>query len=51
MLTSFRDFIKQINKNGTLVIHKSVESLAESNVNISKKTYSIDLGPIFCQQS
>jgi UDP-N-acetylmuramate--alanine ligase len=47
MLTSFRDFIKQINKDGTLVIHKSVESLADANTAITKKTYSIDQGQFF----
>ncbi len=47
MLTSFRDFIKQINKNGSLIIHKSVESLADANKDISKKVYGIDQGQFF----
>ncbi len=47
MLISFRDFIKQIKENGTLIIHKSVESLADANTKISKKTYSINQGQFF----
>ncbi|NOT74093.1 MAG: UDP-N-acetylmuramate--L-alanine ligase [Cyclobacteriaceae bacterium] len=47
MLISFGDFIKQINENGTLVIHQSIESLSKSNSKISKKTYSIDQGDFF----
>ncbi|HRI79334.1 MAG TPA: UDP-N-acetylmuramate--L-alanine ligase [Cyclobacteriaceae bacterium] len=47
MLTSFRDFIKQINENGTLVIHHSVESLAAVNPKISEKTYGLNQGQFF----
>lgn len=47
MLTSFKDFIKQIDKKGTLVIHKSVESLAVSCPPLTKKTYSINQGQFF----
>ncbi len=47
MLTSFRDFIKQIDKKGTLIIHKSVESLGDANKEITRKVYSIDQGQFF----
>jgi len=47
MLVSFKDFIKQINKGGTLVIHKSIELLGEVNKDITKKVYSIDQGQFF----
>lgn len=47
MLTSFRDFIKQVDGNGTLVIHNSVKALAESNKTVHKKTYGIDQGQFF----
>ncbi len=47
ILTSFRDFIRQINDKGTLVIHKSIESLGDANSKIDKKTYSINQGQFF----
>lgn len=47
MLTSFKDFIKQIDQKGMLVIHKSVESLAPSGHPPTKKTYSINQGQFF----
>jgi UDP-N-acetylmuramate--alanine ligase len=47
MLTSFRDFIKQIDPKGTLVIHQSVESLASTGHPQSKKTYGINQGQFF----
>lgn len=47
MLTSFKDFIKQIDQKGMLVIHKSVESLAPSGHPPIKKTYSINQGQFF----
>jgi UDP-N-acetylmuramate--alanine ligase len=46
MLTSFKDFIKQINASGNLVIHESVASLAEG-VNITKETYGMSRGQFF----
>ena len=46
MLTSFKDFIKQINSNGNLVIHESVASLTEG-VNISTDTYGMSRGQFF----
>lgn len=47
MLTSFRDFIKQINDQGTLVIHHSVESLAAANTKVNKRTYGLNQGQFF----
>lgn len=46
MLTSFKDFISQINKDGKLIIHESVASLAESVI-ISKETYGMSRGQFF----
>lgn len=46
MLTSFKEFIKQINTNGNLVIHESVASLADG-VNIGKETYGMSRGQFF----
>ena len=47
MLTSFRDFIKQIDANGTLVIHQSIESLGASIDSVHKKTYGLNQGQFF----
>ena len=46
MLTSFKDFIKQINTNGNLIIHESVASLADG-ISISKETYGMSQGQFF----
>jgi UDP-N-acetylmuramate--alanine ligase len=46
MLVSFKDFIKQINANGSLIIHESIESLAKG-INVSKETYSMSQGQFF----
>jgi UDP-N-acetylmuramate--alanine ligase len=46
MLTSFKDFITQINANGNLVIHESVASLA-NGININKETYGMSRGQFF----
>jgi len=43
MLTSYRDFVKQIHQDGSLVIHESVASLADATA-ISKKTYGMSRG-------
>lgn len=47
MLNSFRDYIRQINKGGTLVIHHSVETLAHGITHINKKTYGLKQGQFF----
>lgn len=46
MLTSYRDFIKQINKGGNLVIHESIASLAD-NLDLAKETYGMSRGQFF----
>lgn len=46
MLTSFRDFMKQINANGSLIIHESIESLTEG-IKVSKETYGMSRGQFF----
>jgi UDP-N-acetylmuramate--alanine ligase len=46
MLKSFRDFIKQINANGSLIIHESIESLTEG-ISVSKETYGMSRGQFF----
>ena len=46
MLTSFKDFIKQINSKGNLIIHESIESLTEG-ITISKETYGMSQGQFF----
>jgi UDP-N-acetylmuramate--alanine ligase len=46
MLKSFRDFIKQINANGSLIIHESIESLTEG-ITVSKETYGMSRGQFF----
>lgn len=46
MLTSFKDFIKQISKGGNLIIHESISSLA-NGVEINKETYGMSQGQFF----
>ncbi len=48
VITSFRDFIKQIDKGGYLVIHESVaEELAADIEHVTKNTYSMSRGQFF----
>jgi UDP-N-acetylmuramate--alanine ligase len=47
MLTSFKDFIRQTNKGGSLVIHESVEFLTKGANNISIETYGMSRGHFF----
>ena len=48
VLTSFRDYIKQINKGGSLIIHESVEErLASDITHVSKYNYSMSRGQFF----
>ncbi len=49
LLKSFGDFISQVDKKGTLVIHDSVKSLAQSNVHIHIKSYGLDRGQFFAE--
>ena len=46
MLTSFKDFIKQITKGGNLIIHESVSSLT-NGIEITKETYGMSQGQFF----
>ena len=46
MLISFKDFIKQINKKGNLIIHESISSLA-NGIDITKETYGMSQGQFF----
>ena len=46
MLTSFKDFIKQISKGGNLIIHESISSLA-NGIDVTKETYGMSQGQFF----
>lgn len=48
LITSFRDFIKQINKGGQLIIHESIAELLADDVNhVTKNIYSMSRGQFF----
>ncbi len=47
MLTSFKDFIRQIGKGGSLVIHESIQDLAKGAEHISINTYGMSRGQFF----
>lgn len=48
MVTSFKDFIRQISDKGTLIIHESiVEKLATDNTSVTKCIYSMSRGQFF----
>jgi len=48
LITSFRDFITQINSGGSLIIHESIAELLAGNVgHISKNIYSMSRGQFF----
>jgi UDP-N-acetylmuramate--alanine ligase len=48
VIESFRDYIKQINKGGHLIIHESVaEKLAEDITHVTKHIYSMSRGQFF----
>lgn len=50
LLDSFRAFIQQINKGGSLIIHESVDEKLTSGVtHVSKKTYSMSRGQFFAE--
>lgn len=44
MITSFKDFIKQIHQGGNLVIHESVSHLADGIDHLKKETYGMSRG-------
>jgi len=48
MITSFKDFVKQISAKGTLIIHESIaEKLAGEITSLTKYTYSMSRGQFF----
>jgi UDP-N-acetylmuramate--alanine ligase len=48
VITSFRDFVSQINSGGFLIIHESVAELLASNVgHVTKNIYSMSRGQFF----
>jgi UDP-N-acetylmuramate--alanine ligase len=48
VITSFKDFIKQINKGGQLIIHESIAELLADEVNhVTKNIYSMSRGQFF----
>jgi UDP-N-acetylmuramate--alanine ligase len=48
MLVSFRDFIKQINSGGSLIIHESIHEKLASNIShVTKSIYSMSRGQFF----
>jgi UDP-N-acetylmuramate--alanine ligase len=48
LLTSFRDFIRQIDKGGQLIIHESIaEQLASDADHVGKNIYSMSRGQFF----
>ena len=48
VITSFRDFIKQINKGGHLIIHESIADLLASDIShVTKHIYSMSRGQFF----
>lgn len=50
MITSFRDFIKQLNPAGSLIIHESIDELLTTNLQVaSKTTYSMSRGQFFAE--
>ncbi|SKC48639.1 UDP-N-acetylmuramate--L-alanine ligase [Ohtaekwangia koreensis] len=48
LITSFKDYIKQINKGGSLIIHESIaELLADDVDHVTKNIYSMSRGQFF----
>jgi UDP-N-acetylmuramate--alanine ligase len=48
VITSFKDYIRQINKGGHLIIHESIaELLADEISHVNKYTYSMSRGQFF----
>lgn len=48
VITSFKDFIKQINKGGHLIIHESIAELLASDIShVTKHIYSMSRGQFF----
>lgn len=48
VITSFKDFIRQINKGGHLIIHESIDELLTKDIDhVNKHTYSMSRGQFF----
>jgi UDP-N-acetylmuramate--alanine ligase len=48
VITSFQDYIKQINSGGTLIIHESIAELLAADIDhVTKITYSMSRGQFF----
>jgi len=47
MLSSYKEFISQINKKGNLIIHESIALLANEATQINKETYGMSRGQFF----
>ncbi len=48
LVQSFKDFIKQINKDGSLIIHESIDELLTSDADhVKKSIYSMSRGQFF----
>ncbi|HEY8935722.1 MAG TPA: UDP-N-acetylmuramate--L-alanine ligase [Cyclobacteriaceae bacterium] len=48
LVTSFKDYIKQINKGGSLIIHESIDELLASDAtHVTKHIYSMSRGQFF----
>jgi UDP-N-acetylmuramate--alanine ligase len=48
LIESFKDFIKQINKDGSLIIHESIDELLTADADhVKKSTYSMSRGQFF----
>lgn len=48
MLTSFRDFVKQIKSGGSLIVHESIdEKIASDVTHVTKHIYSMSRGQFF----
>jgi UDP-N-acetylmuramate--alanine ligase len=50
LITSFKDYISQINKGGSLIIHESIEELLASHADhVTKNIYSMSRGQFFAE--
>ncbi len=47
MLSSYKEFISQINRKGNLIIHESIALLANEATHINKETYGMSRGQFF----
>ncbi len=50
MITSFKDFIRQLNPGGTLIIHESVSEKLDVPGQYTRRTYGINQGQFFASR-